>query len=188
MLITTSRKPSKRTRSFCQYLNRVFISEYTNRGKMSMRDVLLKAANLGYSYVAVVFEYNGNPSKITFFNSEGSEILSMTINVALPEKRINIQKEDLSFKCDLEEMAILGDILQLKTLDDFESDESDKYGLDFEDFQESNLITIKNSKSDDFKYNDSKQDYKAIIDVFDKKGICTGFKIFIKNFKLEDSA
>ncbi|MDO9045076.1 MAG: ribosomal biogenesis protein [Methanobacteriaceae archaeon] len=182
MLITTSRKPSKRTRSFCQYLNRVFISEYTNRGKMSMRDVLLKAANLGYSYVAVVFEYNGNPSKITFFNNEGSEILSMTINVALPEQRINIQKEDLSFKFDIEEMAILGDILQLKTVNDFES-EADKNEFDIEDFSESNLITIKDSKS-----NDSKQDYKAIIDVFDKKGICTGFKIFIKNFKLENSS
>ncbi|MDP2836096.1 MAG: ribosomal biogenesis protein [Methanobacteriaceae archaeon] len=182
MLITTSRKPSKRTRSFCQYLNRVFISEYTNRGKMSMRDVLLKAANLGYSYLAVVFEYNGNPSKITFFNKDGLEIISMTINVALPEKRINIQKEDLSFKCDLEEMAILGDILQLKTANDFES-EADKNELDIEDFPESNLINIKNSKS-----NDSKQDYKAILDVFDKKGISTGFKIFIKNFKLENSS
>ncbi|PKL67921.1 MAG: hypothetical protein CVV28_04140 [Methanobacteriales archaeon HGW-Methanobacteriales-1] len=150
---------------------------------MSMRDVLLKAANLGYSYVAVVFEYNGNPSKITFFNKDGLEILSMTINVALPEKRINIQKEDLSFKCDFEEMAILGDILQLKTANDFESDEADKDDFDFEDFQESNLITIKDSKFDD-----SKQDYKAILDVFDKKGICTGFKIFIKNFKLENSS
>lgn len=176
MLITTSRKPSKRTRSFCQYLNRVLNSEYINRGKMSMRDVLLKSANSGYSYVAVVFEYNGNPSKITFFNKEGMEILSMTINVALPENRINIQKDDLSFKCDVKEMSILEDIL-LES-DDKPLDVSKMDKLDFDDFlsDESNCIWIKDSDEEE-------QNHKAVLEVLDKKGNCTGFKIFIKNFK-----
>lgn len=177
MLITTSRKPSKRTRSFCQYLNRVLSSEYINRGKMSMRDVLLKANDLGYSHVAVVYEYNGNPSKITFFDSYGDEILSMTINVALPENRINIKKEDLSLKCDLEEMSILENILI--SFDDKPLDVSKMDKNDFDDYlsDDSNYIWIKESNKDD-------KNYKAILEVFDSKGLCTGFKIFIKNFKI----
>lgn len=162
MLITTSRKPSKRTRSFCKYLNRIFDSEYVNRGKMSMRDVILKLVASNYSHAVLVYEYNGNPSKITIFNKEGNEILSMTINIALPEERINIKKDQLSFKCDIDEMAVLEDVLISEN------------NLD----EESNLICI----------NESSNDYKAVLEVFDNKSFCTGFKIFVKTFKLKEES
>jgi U3 small nucleolar ribonucleoprotein protein IMP4 len=162
MLITTSRKPSKRTRSFCKYLNRIFDSEYVNRGKMSMRDVILKLVASNYSHAVLVYEYNGNPSKITIFNKEGNELLSMTINMALPEERINIKKDELSFKCDIDEMAVLEDVLISEN------------NLD----EESNLIWIKESSND----------YKAVLEVFDNKSFCTGFKIFIKTFKLKEES
>ncbi|MDZ4172394.1 MAG: ribosomal biogenesis protein [Methanobacteriaceae archaeon] len=162
MLITTSRKPSKRTRSFCKYLNRIFDSEYVNRGKMSMRDVILKLVASNYSYAVLVYEYNGNPSKITIFNKEGNELLSMTINIALPEERINIKKDQLSFKCDIDEMAVLEDVLISEN------------NLD----EESNLICIKESSND----------YKAVLEVFDNKSFCTGFKIFVKTFKLKEES
>ena len=162
MLITTSRKPSKRTRSFCKYLNRIFDSEYMNRGKMSMRDVILKLVASNYSHAVLVYEYNGNPSKITIFNKDGNELLSMTINMALPEERINIKKDQLSFKCDVDEMSVLEDVLISEN------------NLD----EESNLIWIKESSND----------YKAVLEVFDNKSFCTGFKIFFKTFKLKEES
>ncbi|MCK9152058.1 Brix domain-containing protein [Methanobacterium alcaliphilum] len=162
MLITTSRKPGSRTRSFCQTLHRVLNSEYVNRGKMSMRDVLLKASQLNHDTIAVVFEKHGNPSKITFYDCDGSEIIYITLNAALPEKRIKIHKDHLSYKCDVKDLCFLGDILNIES--DNESE------LDF--------LWIKKSDND----------YKAILEFFDSSGISTGFKIFIKNFNRGEGA
>lgn len=153
MLITTSRKPSKRTRAFCQYLARIFVSEYFNRGKMSMRDIFLKLHSSDYEYVLVVYELNGNPSKMTFFNNE-SECASFLINVSLPEKRVNINKNNLSFRSDVKELSFIKNFL----------------GPFSEDY-ESNIIWIR--KYDDF---------IGVLEVFDKDFLNTGFKIFIKKY------
>ena len=129
---------------------------------MSMRDVILKLVASNYSHAVLVYEYNGNPSKITIFNKDGNELLSMTINMALPEERINIKKDQLSFKCDVDEMSVLEDVLISEN------------NLD----EESNLIWIKESSND----------YKAVLEVFDNKSFCTGFKIFFKTFKLKEES
>lgn len=152
MLITTSRKPSKRTRSFCQYLTRVFDSEYFNRGKMSMHDIFLKLHNSKYLYILVVYELNGNPSKMTFFNKESKECASFLINVSLPNKRININKNNLSFKSDVNSLSFIKNFL----------------GSFSENF-ESNVIWIKNCDG-----------FEGVLEVFDNESQFTGFKIFIK--------
>jgi len=69
MLLTTSRRPSQRTRSFSQRLSRIMGWRYVNRGKMSIRDVLIEASGP----VAVVSERHGNPSRITFLGDRGDE-------------------------------------------------------------------------------------------------------------------
>ncbi|MFB2622311.1 Brix domain-containing protein [Methanothermobacter marburgensis] len=69
MLLTTSRKPSQRTRSFSQRLSRIMGWRYVNRGKMSIRDVLIEASGP----VALVSERHGNPSRITFLGERGDE-------------------------------------------------------------------------------------------------------------------
>jgi len=69
MLVTTSRKPSQRTRSFSQRLSRIMGWRYINRGKMSLRDVLIEARGP----VAVVSERHGNPARITFLDERGGE-------------------------------------------------------------------------------------------------------------------
>lgn len=161
MLITTSRKPGSRTRSFCQTLHRVLNSEYVNRGKMSMRDVLLKASQSNHKFIAIVFEKHGNPSKITFYDDGGSEIIYITLNVAFPEDRIHIHKENLSLKCDVKELCFLGDILDLNC----------------DNKSESNYLWIKESDND----------YKAVLEFFDSRGNSTGFKIFIKNFNIGEN-
>jgi hypothetical protein len=65
LLITTSRKPSRRTRRFCRELSAVLpLSLYVNRGKASLRTIAERAVADGYSRVLVVGETKGNPSLI----------------------------------------------------------------------------------------------------------------------------
>ena len=56
MLISTSRKPSQKTRKFCKNFARVTGSTSVNRGKMNMRELLLKALELEEINLAVVNE------------------------------------------------------------------------------------------------------------------------------------
>jgi len=85
MLITTSRKPSQRTRSFCQKLKRALGYPYINRGKMNIQETLQKTREHKESTLAIVSEKHGNPSKITFYNTKGEQIGYITINVTIPK-------------------------------------------------------------------------------------------------------
>lgn len=118
-----------------------------------MRDIFLKLHSSDYEYVLVVYELNGNPSKMTFFNNE-SECASFLINVSLPEKRVNVNKNNLSFRSDVKELSFIKNFL----------------GPFSEDY-ESNIIWIR--KYDDF---------IGVLEVFDKDFLNTGFKIFIKKY------
>ena len=74
VLITTSRKPSKKTRSFCKDLRAVLPgSEYKNRGKSSLSSVLGLAESLGKDLVLNVYEDNANPSSLAFIKKKGSD-------------------------------------------------------------------------------------------------------------------
>ena len=105
MLITTSRKPSQRTRSFCKGLVRVLNSSYINRGKMSIRDVLIKSSELGYNIIAVVSEMKGNPSRIDFQNEKGDLIFSMDVSVGIPNSNASsksrVQSEELKLHSEI---------------------------------------------------------------------------------------
>ncbi|MBR9707648.1 MAG: hypothetical protein GOV15_04395 [Candidatus Diapherotrites archaeon] len=69
VLLTTSRKPSNRTRTFSKEFSR-FLPDgvYVSRGKLSIEGVIEKARDLGKQRVAVIFERFGNPSKILFIS------------------------------------------------------------------------------------------------------------------------
>ncbi|HIP74234.1 MAG TPA: hypothetical protein EYH14_01115 [Euryarchaeota archaeon] len=65
ILITTSRKPSRRTRRFCRELEAVLpLSRYVNRGKAPLRLISERARADGYYRVLIVGETKGNPSII----------------------------------------------------------------------------------------------------------------------------
>lgn len=65
ILITTSRKPGRRTRSFCKDLQRALpFSKYVNRGKGSIWNIVELAFRQGYFRVLIVGETKGNPSLI----------------------------------------------------------------------------------------------------------------------------
>ncbi len=73
ILITTSRRPSRRTRRFCRELSAVLPhSFYVNRGKASLRTVVERAFVDGYSRVLIVGETKGNPSLMRFLDVQRS--------------------------------------------------------------------------------------------------------------------
>jgi U3 small nucleolar ribonucleoprotein protein IMP4 len=68
MLLTTSRRPTGRMRSFCRDLaNSIPDVIRVNRGKMSLDGVAEKAIEVEADRVAVVERWHGGPGKISFF-------------------------------------------------------------------------------------------------------------------------
>ncbi|MCD6381343.1 MAG: hypothetical protein J7L50_03350 [Candidatus Odinarchaeota archaeon] len=74
MLITTSRRPTRRVRTLARDLNRVVPNSIRiNRGKMNLLQVLTYASRLGLDHVMVINTWKGNPGKITFFKIVGQD-------------------------------------------------------------------------------------------------------------------
>jgi hypothetical protein len=72
ILITTSRKPGRKTRTFSRDLQRALPdSVYINRGKGSIEDVVELALARGYTRILIVGETKGNPSIIRTLELDG---------------------------------------------------------------------------------------------------------------------
>lgn len=110
MLISTSRKPSQKTRKFCKNFSHATVSSYVNRGKMNMRELLLKALELGEVNIAVVHEIKGNPSRITFYSNKGEVLLVLLINVTLTNERLHISPKNLTIVSEVEKLNSLAEI------------------------------------------------------------------------------
>ena len=114
MLISTSRKPSQKTRKFCKTLARTTDSTSVNRGKMNMRELLLKALELDEINVAVVNEIKGNPSKITFYSNKGEVLLVLLISVSMDNnEKLNIAPSQLKIVSSFDKLNVLSDILDI---------------------------------------------------------------------------
>ena len=117
MLISTSRKPSQKTRSFCKNLARLTDSTSVNRGKMNFRELLLKALEVDEYNVAVVNEIKGNPSRISFFSNKGELLLTLLIGVTLGSEKTNIAPSQLKIVSEVKKLDVLSDILDLDLVD-----------------------------------------------------------------------
>lgn len=70
-LITTSRKPCRRTRTLAKDLQRLFPeSTMTSRGKKSIDDCVELARHDGFSRVVLLSDYKGNPGELAAINVE----------------------------------------------------------------------------------------------------------------------
>ena len=78
MIITTARKPSSKTRTFCKHLGRFTGWEYVTRGKTS-REALSDEPFL------LVGEYKGNPGSLSFFLN-GKSVLSIQFSVSMDKE------------------------------------------------------------------------------------------------------
>jgi U3 small nucleolar ribonucleoprotein protein IMP4 len=78
MIITTSRKPSQRTRSFVNDLARALNIKVLSRGKTPLNSILEE-----YKKLILVEEYKGNPGKIKLYDTNKNIIISMLISAKL---------------------------------------------------------------------------------------------------------
>ncbi len=161
MFITTSRKPSQRTRTFARSLERVLNAKYINRGKMSLRDVLIKSDNLNFNRIIIISEMKGNPSKIEILNSSGDSLISLNATVSITSLSGRIEKDRLSIRCEIEELKKdINPILGIFVEDNERS------------ISNSNLIWIKKGYKDN----------EGVIEFYDQDGHLTGPKIYLKNY------
>ena len=120
MLISTSRKPSQKTRKFCKVLSRTTDSTSVNRGKMNMRELLLKALEVDEYNVAVVNEIKGNPSRISFYSNKGELLLTLLVGVTLENEKTNIAPSQLKMVSEVGELNVLSEILDFDLVDSAE--------------------------------------------------------------------
>jgi U3 small nucleolar ribonucleoprotein protein IMP4 len=158
MLITTSRKPSQRTRSFGRALERVLPARYFNRGKMSLREVFLKAKDHGFDHVMVISERNGNPTRMEFFTGDEEPEAYLLISADLSPPSGKIHKNVLSLRSEEPSLAaLLTSFLKIKVGPE-------------ENF---NYIWIK--KTD--------QNQRTVMEFHDNKGNLIRPRIYIKDWK-----
>lgn len=68
ILITTSRRPTKRMRTLCNDLRRVFHSAFRiNRGKMSVEAIAEACAELEADRVVLIERWKGGPGKVVLY-------------------------------------------------------------------------------------------------------------------------
>jgi|Deesub1362A_J573_1020465.scaffolds.fasta_scaffold00354_54 U3 small nucleolar ribonucleoprotein protein IMP4 len=94
MILTTSRKPSRKTRRLAKVLARFMNWRYVNRGKLSIHDLfeMLENENLG-----IINEIKGNPAFLTIFNSKKEILLRLRFNVGEVNK-LKIGRETVVFR------------------------------------------------------------------------------------------
>ena len=149
MLISTSRKPSQKTRTFCKNFQHAFGFEYVNRGKSSLRELLIKASQLGHDSLVLVYQIKGNPSKLTFYNLKGEETLALLVSVSTTNERLHIKPEDLKIKCGVEELDCLAEILGFElTKDPLESNYVRISYADYDDEKNFAIIYFVNKKGE----------------------------------------
>lgn len=152
MLISTSRKPSSKTRKFCKNFSHAIGSTYINRGKMNMRELLLRALEENEINLAIVNEIKGNPSKITFYSNKGDVLLILLITASLTNERLHILPKDLTIVSKVKKLDILSKILGFELVNE---DNANYIFLDngFDDFQAVIEFYNKFGEKSEFKIN-----------------------------------
>ncbi|XRO75868.1 rRNA maturation protein [Methanocaldococcus sp. 28A] len=78
MILTTSRKPSQRTRSFVRDLERTLNLPYVQRGKLSLKEIFEID-----KHVLLIGEFKANPGTLVVYDVENERRLSSFISVKL---------------------------------------------------------------------------------------------------------
>jgi len=97
VIITTSRKPSQRTRSFVKDLSRVLAGKSLTRGKTPLREIFSR-----YPKIIVIEEYKGNPGKLKFYDVKEKKLILLFISVKLQREICNKNVENREGKIKME--------------------------------------------------------------------------------------
>ncbi|MCS7118631.1 MAG: rRNA maturation protein [Archaeoglobaceae archaeon] len=82
MILTTSRKPGRKTRSFAKIFSRFLGWKYIRRGKLSLRELKM-------GQICMILEIKGNPAVMSFFKN-GIKTLEILFSVS------NVKKIEIS--------------------------------------------------------------------------------------------
>ncbi|OIO27670.1 hypothetical protein COX86_00285 [Candidatus Micrarchaeota archaeon CG_4_10_14_0_2_um_filter_60_11] len=72
LFVTTSRKPGALTRKLSRWMGR-FLGDCDNRGKSPLGDMVERARKKGYKRLLLVYEKNGNPAELVFYEGDWLE-------------------------------------------------------------------------------------------------------------------
>lgn len=81
MIITTSRKPSRKTRSFVKAISKFLGWNYVQRGKISLK-------NLNLDKICILTEIKGNPAVMNFYEN-GEKVLEIFFSVTNIKKNFS---------------------------------------------------------------------------------------------------
>lgn len=127
---------------------------------MSLRDVLLKSSQLGFDKTALISETKGNPSKIDFYNEKGDIVLSMDVTVSITNSKGRLKTSELSMKSEMDTLNILGELLGIPKCRDI--------------LKQENILVLKEGDNE----------RRALLEFYDFKGVITGPKIYIKDWRI----
>ncbi|MCY0867911.1 MAG: ribosomal biogenesis protein [Desulfurococcus sp.] len=96
LLISTSHRPSQRTRSFTKDLASLIpYSARITRGKMRLSDLAAEAYRRGLQYILIVCESRGNPSQLLVYRIEASTGLFQVSRYAVIKlKGVRLSREN----------------------------------------------------------------------------------------------
>ncbi len=116
--------------------------------------------------VVVVFERNGNPNRMDFYQ-DGELYISLliTVDFSLPKGRM--EKDNLCIRCEVDELKDLSTEIFAIPLEDSITDLQGKNS-------DCNLLLIRTSK----------QISRPLLEFFDGKGQATGPRIYLQEWKL----
>ena len=87
ILVTTSRKPAQRTRTFAKRLAYLIPgSQYVSRGKKGVADLAEEADAEGFRRACIVCERNGSPRELRFLDTDANWTEIKRIRDAVVEK------------------------------------------------------------------------------------------------------
>ncbi len=91
LYVSTSRKPTQKTRILAKWLARLFGGEHENRGKRSVSDIASRMHEKGFKRAIFVYEKHGNPYSLNFLDVEDGwlfpEVLISGFEVFKGEKK-----------------------------------------------------------------------------------------------------
>ena len=96
-LLTTSHRPSPRTRSFIKDLASIFPNAFkTNRGHKTFNELAIEAVSNGLNYVIIVSESRGNPRSLEIYEVVDRETLYPKLNkiVSIVIQGVRLSREN----------------------------------------------------------------------------------------------
>ncbi|MCD7781933.1 MAG: hypothetical protein LUG89_04505 [Methanosphaera sp.] len=144
LLITTSRKPSQKTRQLAQFIKHFFSITYVNRGKTSFNKIITKAQQDNYNYLLVITETKGNPSSIKIYDintNMDDAICEIYCNASLPKEKVHVNIDsDITIINKSSELSKFNEYF-----DEFKPDEKIKSScVVIKDYTENNNIGMVN--------------------------------------------